>query len=98
MIPETKINDNPWSRTDDPLWLLTPAELKLIPKGTTLYCINSETVVVGTDRIDDDTRFGLLAYGLLESQLAEAETWEKPLSFKEKIRSINFGSVPGGHD
>lgn len=103
MIPQTKINDNPWDRTDDPLWLLTPDELKLVPNGATLHCISNETVVVGTDKIDNDTRFGLLAYGVLESQLAEAESWDKlaswdKLSFKEKLKSINFGSVPGGHD
>lgn len=48
-------------RTD--LRLITPAELDALPFGTELTSILGERVVVGTDRIDGDTRGGFLAYG-----------------------------------
>lgn len=69
-VPASKLNGNRWSdRQSDPLWLLTPAELAEMPDGTELVCINGSRNVVGTDDIDDDTRGGYIAYGLLESQL-----------------------------
>lgn len=77
-LPKALIEFNPWSRQTrtvwgagdkDHLWLLKPDELELIPDGTTLVCINGTTKVVGQDYIDNDTRGGLLAYGLRESQL-----------------------------
>lgn len=46
------------------LWLLTPAELTKIPTGTVLECINKKFYTVGIDKIDDDVRFGHLAYGV----------------------------------
>lgn len=45
------------------LKLLTPSQLKTKPKGTVLYTISGFRVVVGEDEIDDDTRYGFLAYG-----------------------------------
>lgn len=68
----------PWSRqtrtvwnsdADDHLWLLRPDELPLVPAGTVLTSIMGRTATVGVDPVDGDTRGGLLAYGLLESQL-----------------------------
>lgn len=59
-----------WNSTDpDPLWLLTPAEFDALPDGATLYSIHGERKVKGIDYIDNDTRFGFLAYGQRESQL-----------------------------
>jgi hypothetical protein len=52
-----------WSEETD-LWLLTPAEFDQLPDGTELGCIDDETHVKGRDRIDNDTRFGHLAYGI----------------------------------
>lgn len=68
--PLSKENDNKWtSATDDPLWLLTPEELKNIPEGFVLTSIHGEKKTVGIDDIPNDTRFGMLAYGVLDSQL-----------------------------
>ena len=76
--PQSRRNDNPWShRQADPLWLLTPAELEMVPDGTVLVSIKGKRVTKGPHRsevghpdyIDGDTRFGMLAYGLLDSQL-----------------------------
>jgi hypothetical protein len=46
------------------LRLITPAQLKELPKGTKLYDITGDgPYVVGEDHIDGDTRNGLLAFG-----------------------------------
>jgi len=61
-------NDNPWDATeehpDGPLWLLTLDELKKMPEGLQLECVNGKTYRIGKDDIDTDTRFGYIAYGL----------------------------------
>lgn len=68
--PRSRHTDNPWNREDeDPLWLLTPDELADLPKGTLVHSINGETKVVGSDYIDGDTRFGMTAFGLRESEI-----------------------------
>ncbi len=53
---------------DDKLWLITPEELKKIPDGFVLTCIDGSTVIKGQDPIDDDTRFGYLAYGIMDPE------------------------------
>ena len=46
--------------------MLVPDKLyEEIPNGTTLTSIFGEKVVKGTDYIDLDTRFGLLAFGII---------------------------------
>ncbi len=68
--PTSRQRQQRWSsRHDDPLWLLTPAEFGWLPDGTTLICIDGHRVVKGVDSIDQDTRGGYLAFGLLESQI-----------------------------
>lgn len=61
-------NDNPWSldeeHPDGTLWLLTPEEWDDLPNGITVECIDGNQYTKGKDEIDDDTRFGYLAYGL----------------------------------
>lgn len=70
--PTSRRNGNKWAEGDpDPLWLLTPDELEQVPDGTILTCINGTKVTKGQDFIDGDTRYGLLAYGLLESQIED---------------------------
>jgi hypothetical protein len=49
--------------------LLTSSELIALPPGTSLICIDGSTVVTGEDEIDDDTRYGFTAFGLLDPQL-----------------------------
>jgi hypothetical protein len=45
--------------------LVTPKEFSELPHGTVLYSIRGNRAVKGTDYIDNDTRGGYLAYGLL---------------------------------
>jgi len=44
--------------------LVTQEEFDALPMGTELTCINNKKVVKGKDYIDNDTRFGYLAYGI----------------------------------
>lgn len=41
-------------------------ELKNYPDGTTFKCINGSLVTKGKDYIDDDTRGGYIAYGIIK--------------------------------
>lgn len=61
---ETK--DKPSIPEGSTIELLQPAELETLPDGTVLYDINGVKAVKGTDNIDDDTRGGFLAYGILK--------------------------------
>lgn len=75
IIPKAWVNDNAWDLDEeDPLWLISPEQLEEIADGTTLHSIMGEEVVVGQDKIDQETRFGYLAYGLRESQFIEGLT------------------------
>lgn len=49
---------------DKVLVLLTREEFDSLPDGTVLTCIDDTTAVKGTDELDDDTRFGHMAYGV----------------------------------
>lgn len=60
---------NAWDDRPDRLWLLTPDEFERVPDGATLTCISGKTAVKGTDHIDQDTRFGCIAWGFLDSQI-----------------------------
>lgn len=50
------------------LRLITPEDYLSLPEGTALRSILGETVIIGTDYIDNDTRGGYLAYGLVLDQ------------------------------
>jgi hypothetical protein len=60
------------------VWLLTPLEFDDLPNGTkvTSFFANAagvkRTLIKGTDDIDQDTRGGYMAFGLLKSQFAVA--------------------------
>lgn len=57
--------ENPWDRSDPPLWLLTPGEREILERmfpGLLLDCINGSRVPIET--ADGDTRAGYLAYGV----------------------------------
>lgn len=63
---------------DDKLWLLKPDEFEKLPDGIELTCIDGSKAVKGQDYIDDDTRWGHLAYGIIDPTkhpLAELFTW-----------------------
>ncbi len=63
-------NMHPW---DEKLTLFTPEEFEQLPDGTELYSIMGEgPVVKGKDKIDMDTRFGHIAYGV-------EDPWNHPL-------------------
>lgn len=50
---------------DKELYLFTPEEFEKLPDGFVLTSINGiKTYVKGVDRIDQDTRFGHLAFGV----------------------------------
>ena len=68
--PQSRRRNTPWSdRQSDPLWLLTPTEFEMVPDGTVLVGISGRRKMKGQDYIDQDTRAGLIAWGLLDSQL-----------------------------
>jgi hypothetical protein len=48
---------------DEELWLFYENDLDQIPDGIQLKTINGD-VVVKSPKLDQDTRYGLLAYGL----------------------------------
>jgi hypothetical protein len=49
------------------LWLFTMEELEQVPDGTLIDCIvPGHEAVKGKDHIDDDTRGGYLAYGIVD--------------------------------
>lgn len=63
-----------WSRSHDPLnlflcdgdlWLCPIADWENVPVGTVMTSIMGEEKTKGKDYIDLDTRFGLLAYGVV---------------------------------
>jgi hypothetical protein len=68
-IPMSKQNCNMWDKDEDTLWLLTPEEFLRVPDGLELVSILGDVKVKGTDDIDQDTRFGMIAWGFRESQL-----------------------------
>ena len=71
MTPESPAMDknrpqNAWTLDDGrTIYLLTPERFAKLSDGTKLVCIDGEEVVKGVDKIDQDTRFGHLAFGTL---------------------------------
>jgi hypothetical protein len=69
---------------EDSLILFTPAEFALLPDGFELESIGGDKKVKGKDYIDDDTRFGHMAFGIRNPlKHAEAE-----LLTKIKLQSL----------
>lgn len=57
---------NDWKLKDGrTIRLITPTELKFLHDGEVLYSIDGDVHILGKDPIDDDTRFGYLAYGIM---------------------------------
>ncbi len=56
-----------WNET---LWLLTPEEYTALPDGTQVMCIDAELATKGTDYVDQDVRFGCIAYGFTKELVA----------------------------
>lgn len=56
---------------DEKLWLLTPKEFEELPDGVKLLCIDDTYAVKGVDYIDQDIRFGCIAFGLTQELVME---------------------------
>ena len=72
-----------WDNESD-LWLLTLEEFLQVPDGTVLLSISDDTAVKGKDYIDDDTRFGVLAYGLSPAMAESQGLMDKFIVWKLK--------------
>jgi hypothetical protein len=65
---------SPWTLDDGTtIYLLTPKEFAELPDGALLVDVMGESAVKGKDRIDDDTRFGYMAYGVADRETYQAE-------------------------
>ena len=75
-----------WERPihEENLWLLTKEEFDEVPNGTVLISINEKPVVKGKDYIDDDTRLGVLAYGLTPAMAESQGIMDKFIVWKLK--------------
>lgn len=63
------LDRNNWRLEDGRvIGLLTPEDLENTPDGTLLYDIEGNSAVVGKDEIDNDVRYGYLAYGKLRDE------------------------------
>ncbi len=71
-----------WSK-DTNLWLLTEAEFAQIPDGTLLISISGNKAVKGRDYIDDETRGGYIAYGIVDPEQHELA----PLLMQFKLKT-----------
>ena len=52
------------TRNGYPIWLFTIEEFRQLPDGIELESVMGDKVVKGKDEIDEDTRFGYMAYGV----------------------------------
>ena len=78
MSPQHESSEKPKEK----VWLITPEQFQQLPDGTELTSISGEKKVKGQDKVDQDTRFGYLAFGFPEHakpagiQFNERATWE----------------------
>jgi hypothetical protein len=49
---------------EDGLYLFTPEEFDQLPDGIELFSINGHSAIKGKDYIDQDVRYGHLAFGV----------------------------------
>jgi hypothetical protein len=74
-------------RWDDTLWVLTEEELDQLEDGTTLMGINYR-YYKKSPKLNRDTRFGLLAYGLTEELIEKQGLTKKVLLWR--IKGVTF--------
>lgn len=53
-----------WSDDEPDLYLIPLYLLPILPIGTKLICINGDEIVYDGKNVDNDVRFGCLAYGI----------------------------------
>lgn len=58
------------------IWLITQEQFDKLPDGTALVAIDGEEVVKGSDKIDMDTRFGHLAFGVKDQSILTSNGME----------------------
>ena len=73
-----------WWDEDHKLLLITPEEFAVLPDGEVLACIDGSTFTKGVDEIDDDTRAGHLAYGVVGNHPLRVAHLEKLLALPPK--------------
>lgn len=59
-----------WNESNEPLYLLTPAQIRSLPKGATVVRVTGEKVIKGFDSLDSDLRDGMTYFGYLEHNLS----------------------------
>lgn len=64
---------------DEKLLLIPLSMYERVPNGAVLTSISGDRKVKGKDYIDNDTRGGLLAFGVMPNQYEEALKWFKYL-------------------
>jgi hypothetical protein len=64
LLTTEQLMDRGFGHFKDNLVLASGAWHAKLPVGLELESISGKKAVVGTDEIDDDTRFGVLAYGI----------------------------------
>ena len=75
-----------WWDEDRKLLLLTKAEFDGLPDGEVLTCIDGTTAIKGKDEIDDDTRAGHLAYGVVGNHPLRVAHMERLLGLQQPAR------------
>ncbi|MFA6243955.1 MAG: hypothetical protein WC655_23630 [Candidatus Hydrogenedentales bacterium] len=92
---------NRWKLSDGrTLLLLAPRDLAALPDGTQVICIDGTTATKGQDIIDNDTRFGYLAYGMLDTRPAVTDdVLAKALKLLEALASPHeMSDASGDHE
>jgi len=92
----TEANLRSWGcrNWDGEIILLAPWMVQFLPEGTILYDINNAPVEVGKEKIDMDTRAGVVAFGVKFSELKQEENLieERLKSVKDSI-SVNLDDL-----
>lgn len=73
-----------WWNEEHGLLLVTPEEFAALPEGEVLTCIDGSTAIKGRDEIDDDTRAGHLAYGVVGNHPLRLKHLEKMAALPAK--------------
>lgn len=77
-----------WWDEDHKLLLITAEQLAEMPDGEALTCIDDTVAIKGVDEIDDDTRGGHLAYGVVGNHPLRVAALERLANASPKPRFI----------
>ena len=73
-----------WWDVDRAIWLVTPEEFAELEDGTVLTCIDGTTATKGVDVMDNDTRGGMMAYGVTGNHPLRVKALEELVTHLEK--------------